>query len=436
MCIDPNEEVAAPDIQAERRAIDEAKNSLAALVEKLKEIEKASRNKLNIFHAVGMRTQEIRHSAFFAWLLDPQRPHGLGNEFLCRFLNQVLLRENPPTYQNVPPNRVILARIGVHALEDLADFYSDAELEVRTERTLTGNHRRTDIYIESQAAKIVLVIENKVFTTTHDEQLKEYGTELRNIDEGWRGIFVYLTPEGDVPTDNGEPNPDWCILSYSEILQIAKDILAAHSKEFRKKQFVRVKLLLEDYIEMVNFEILDKNREIYALCKQIRRDHADAIEILMRYSDNVNDVYRFCSDWVQTELKDRLENIRTGERQCAFITKPVADFFRRKECPLVLAGERYAFTCAISAKDGPIVALAGLETESGNWSDAQKQIACAVEHRSEIRDRKYHRLFTVVLLEEEDRRKTIEEVSETLKDRLQDFLGKLSRLEIQLIGMP
>ena len=82
------------------------------------------------------------------------------------------------------------------------------------------------------------------------------------------------------------------------------------------------------------------------------------------------------------------------------------------------------------------LALAGLETESGNWSDAQKQIACAVEHRSEIRDRKYHRLFTVVLLEEEDRRKTIEEVSETLKDRLQDFLGKLSRLEIQLIGMP
>jgi hypothetical protein len=45
----------------------------------------------NIFEAVGMHWQEIRHSAFLAFLLDPRQPHGLGDDFLRKVLQRALL---------------------------------------------------------------------------------------------------------------------------------------------------------------------------------------------------------------------------------------------------------------------------------------------------------------------------------------------------------
>ena len=44
----------------------------------------------NIFEAVGVVKQELRHSDFLAFLLDPQQPHGFGSSFLRRFLQRVV----------------------------------------------------------------------------------------------------------------------------------------------------------------------------------------------------------------------------------------------------------------------------------------------------------------------------------------------------------
>ena len=40
----------------------------------------------NVFEMLGIEKNEIRHSAFLAWLLDPNGTHGLGDYFLRRFL--------------------------------------------------------------------------------------------------------------------------------------------------------------------------------------------------------------------------------------------------------------------------------------------------------------------------------------------------------------
>ncbi len=50
--------------------------------------------KLNIFDALGVVHQEIRHSNFLAWLLDPAESHGLGGLFLKAVLMD-LLRKTP-----------------------------------------------------------------------------------------------------------------------------------------------------------------------------------------------------------------------------------------------------------------------------------------------------------------------------------------------------
>lgn len=44
----------------------------------------------NIFEAIGHTRAEMRHSDFLAFLLDPNRDHGLGSEFLSRFVIEVV----------------------------------------------------------------------------------------------------------------------------------------------------------------------------------------------------------------------------------------------------------------------------------------------------------------------------------------------------------
>ena len=80
--------------------------------------------------------------------------------------------------------------------------------------------------------------------------------------------------------------------------------------------------------------------------------------------------------------------------------------------------------------------LAALETEDGAWSDAQRCIGHTIHPDREIGDRKYHRLFTVPLLAEEDRQKKIEEVSTMLQARLRDFQERLNKLESDLTDLP
>ncbi len=56
--------------------------------------------RFNIFDALGIVNQEIKHSNFLAWLLDPAESHGQGGLFLRAFLMD-LLRQTPPGEQRL-----------------------------------------------------------------------------------------------------------------------------------------------------------------------------------------------------------------------------------------------------------------------------------------------------------------------------------------------
>lgn len=42
--------------------------------------------RLNVFNALQLQNQEIRHSSFLAWLLNPNESHKLGDAFLKELL--------------------------------------------------------------------------------------------------------------------------------------------------------------------------------------------------------------------------------------------------------------------------------------------------------------------------------------------------------------
>lgn len=56
------------------------------------------------------------------------------------------------------------------------------KLEVFRERVLVDSESRIDIYIESAATKTAVVIENKVFTDNHDDQLYIVDKSVQIID--------------------------------------------------------------------------------------------------------------------------------------------------------------------------------------------------------------------------------------------------------------
>jgi PD-(D/E)XK nuclease superfamily protein len=47
-------------------------------------------DRFNIFEAIGFVGQELMHSRFLAFLLDPSKSHGLGDLLLKRLLRETL----------------------------------------------------------------------------------------------------------------------------------------------------------------------------------------------------------------------------------------------------------------------------------------------------------------------------------------------------------
>lgn len=63
----------------------EALRALQADASELERVEELL-GRFNVFETIGFTNQELMHSRFLAFLLDPKRNHGLGDLFLRSFL--------------------------------------------------------------------------------------------------------------------------------------------------------------------------------------------------------------------------------------------------------------------------------------------------------------------------------------------------------------
>ena len=156
-------------------------------------------NRLNIFNILSIENAEIRHSNFLAWLFDPNETHGLGDYFLKKII------------QNVVNSHPLDSRpISIFELDRL-------ELD---DAVVLRESDNIDLLIFSKSAKLVFVIENKIGSGEHDDQLKRYEKTVNAKYPDYRKVFTYLTPYGDTPSENG-----WMPLSYEYIHSVIKSIL-------------------------------------------------------------------------------------------------------------------------------------------------------------------------------------------------------------------
>lgn len=406
-----------------------AREKLEGLREKLNEISESKARGVNVFDAVGMQTQEIKHSAFFAWLLDRNRPHGLGTLFLEKFLRELIIHPNSDNEELRPEsNREILRAAGIDSVTDLSGFLADARLNVQTEKVLHSQENRMDIFLESQETKTVAVIENKVFTSTHGNQLLRYEEELKDR-VGWKKIFVYLTPNGSAPYDFEEYRKNWCVFSYKTIVKICRELL----KELpNKKENARLKMLLEDYTEMVDTNVLKGNQELKQLCRQIRREHRDALELLLAYTDNAEEAVAFCRQLLLANSAG-FKPHKEGKASLQFYTPSAELYFSANGEPFMTETKRLKLRYFITSAKGAVEAGIALEKEREKpWSAAQAKILSAAAP-GKAAGELYCTLFSTELLSEEDREKDFESVRNALELRLNGFIGSIEEFELKYL---
>jgi len=226
----------------------------------------------NIFEVLGTVRQELRHSSFLAWLLDPSRNHGLGDYFLKRFLWTTAGLARERDIQTISP-------IEVNTL-DLGDV------------TVRREWRNIDILISSESQRFVCAIENKVESSEHGDQLCRYLTTCKTEFPEYRHHFVFLTPWRTEPSCD-----EWVPVGYGSVLDLVERVVNAKQGTMGDE----VGLFLQHYASMLRRHIVGES-EIDKLCTRIYNKHRQALEMLFeRRPDRQSDMRALLERLIKTD---------------------------------------------------------------------------------------------------------------------------------------
>jgi hypothetical protein len=113
-------------------------------------------SQFNTFETLDIVNTEIRHSNVLAWLFNPNANHSLREYFLKQFLKHFISINKD----------YITANITVFDFE----IFNYTNIEMRRE----WNNIDLLLIIRDEIKNVVVVIENKLKTAEHDEQLRRY----------------------------------------------------------------------------------------------------------------------------------------------------------------------------------------------------------------------------------------------------------------------
>lgn len=205
--------------------------------------------RFNIFDALRIDRVEIRHSNFFAWLLDPAESHGQGDLFLNAILMD-LLKQAPS--QKRPLSPVDLDGIEISGVEIRREWHN------------------VDLLIVAKQPHFVIAVENKIDAGEHSNQLQRYEGLVRAEFPGVPMMFVFLTPDGDEATD-----ADWVPYSYGDIHRVLSRIKRTASGSLGTD----VGIFLDHYLNLIGSRLMD-DPKIDELCKRIYTNHRRALDLI------------------------------------------------------------------------------------------------------------------------------------------------------------
>ncbi len=210
----------------------------------------------NLFRVLKIERTEIRHSNVLAWLLDPSGTHGLGPNFLRRFLSRTLLDNEMPKGVPTPAEVELMNLAGV---------------EVRRE------WKHIDALVRDRDNDWCMLIENKIDSRESKDQLTRYMDAVRAEWPGIRVVPVLLTLEGDEPSKEAK-NLGYIPVSHSEVLEVAEQIIDQQHSRIPADAAT----FLNHYLDVLR-RITMQDEEVVKLCKAIYRKHREAINLITEY---------------------------------------------------------------------------------------------------------------------------------------------------------
>ena len=210
----------------------------------------------NIFQILRISKNEIRHSNFLSWLLDPSQSHKLGDIFLKRFLRKVFSSEKFGELDQVDVEGMDLTKV-----------------EIQRE------WKNIDILIKLK--NVVVCVENKVLSKEHSNQLVKYKEIIENEFPNFQKTYVYLTPEGDSSEDESEAYEP---ISYQFIVDSLERIVSVYGESLNEQ----VKNYIKDYITIIKRELMGTDK-LTELSKKIYQNHKDLFDFIIDHKPDVLD---------------------------------------------------------------------------------------------------------------------------------------------------
>lgn len=272
--------------------------------------------RFNIFRALDVVRKENNHSNFFAFLLDPQETHRLGDRILKGFLANAVRNKN----LDITPLKIHLSQI--------------TDTRVYREVSVKGSKGgRIDILIETviDGQNWVVAIENKVDAKQGEGQLGRY---RKHCEETYKKtsqlLLIYLTPNGSEEPEEPEDS-FWITVTYKEILESLAPIEGEIKNADDHSDF---SFALLNYLDILRSDIMPNgDDEIPKLCREIFNQHRAAILEITKYSgDARSEAYDVLDKLISDQNGLGKKYLLDGDylRVIRFIDRDIKDKLKKK----------------------------------------------------------------------------------------------------------
>ena len=348
--------------------------------------------RFNVFEALGVARRELQHSSFLAFLLDPRESHGLGDLFLRRFLQETTRLAPEPTISIIE-----------------LDSFDLSRSEVRRE------YENIDIFLRDPIHKISVVIENKVGTKQHDDQLRRYAELVTRRFPGHRFLGIYLTPDGEDSQNSG-----YVSTSYGLVRGLVNELLARQNvlmtPPFRS--------IFEQYADLLGRRLM-ADQELQELCTRIYKRHKQAIDILQQ---NIPDEYAKALEIIQEMVVQAGYTLELSDNHTVrFVPEEFKIPVFKSETAWLASGQMVYAEC--KKKNNALVFQ--IKMDGGALQERSAVHTFAATHKPFRPDKgvytKYQVLYTRPFLEASD----LDAPSDELKLKLRDEWNKFVAADLQ-----
>jgi PD-(D/E)XK nuclease superfamily len=210
----------------------------------------------NIFQILRISKNEIRHSNFLSWLLDPNESHKLGDIFLKRFLREVFSSDKFDDIDQVDVEGLNLNKV-----------------EIQRE------WKNIDVLIKLE--DVIVCIENKVLSSEHSNQLSRYKKIIESEFPNHKQTFVYLNPDGESSIEESE---NYYPISYEFVVDTLMRIISVYGESLNNQ----VKNYIKDYITIIKRELMSTDK-LTMLSQKIYNNHKELFDFIIERKPEIVD---------------------------------------------------------------------------------------------------------------------------------------------------